>query len=593
MHTSLKPFQRHIVSWAVQGGRRAVWADTGLGKTRMQLEWARLSSRTSLIAAPLAVCQQTVEEGVKLGLDVRYVRSSAEVDGPGLYITNHEMVGKIDPAPFGAVALDEASILKQSDGKTRSMLIRHFRDVPARTAWTATPGPNDPEELTNQAEFLGQMTRTNMLAAYFIHDQDGWRMKGHAMGPMIRWMSTWALAVRKPSDLGDSDEGYELPGLEIIPEIVNTSIAPAEGELFAATIGGVTGRSQVRKTSLIDRCDRAIELVFESFKLAGNPDKMAIWDGSPNTKKPDATNTRRTPSIGNAVSSKATEAELRKSEPLTTASTTSGTSTSGINEPRSSKRNTTGGGVKNTHRTPSTVNRSKLRGEASPLRSSASEPSESSGSPHGSMTTSSNSKMGDVPSATRQSETLQGDAMQSTTTTSPAKSGEYYAANATLESENSRTTRSSSAAPSNTCLTTLEPWVLWCGLNDEQDYLARHLGDLCFSVVGSMTPEQKVDLLNRWKSGERPILLTKPSIHGMGINMQHCARTAFVGLSDSYEAYYQCIRRFYRFGQHRVVHAHIILSELEQQIAQNVLHKERQSNRVIDAMIQQLKERAA
>jgi hypothetical protein len=349
------------------------------------------------------VCQQTVEEGGKLGLDVRYVRSSGEVRGPGLYITNHEMVPKIDPSPFGAVALDEASILKQSDGKTRGMLIEHFRGVPARTAWTATPGPNDPEELTNQAEFLGQMTRTNMLAAYFIHDQDGWRMKGHAMGPMVRWMSTWALAVRKPSDLGDSDDGYELPGLEIIPEIVDTRIAPAEGELFAATIGGVTGRSNVRRQSLDDRVARAVELV-------------------------------------------------------------------------------------------------------------ASEPT--------------------------------------------------------------------------------EPWMLWCGLNDEADALARAIPG-AVNIHGSLSAEDKAHGLHDFAKGNIRVLISKPSIASFGLNWQHCARTAFVGLSDSYEQYYQCIRRFYRFGQARVVRAHIILSELEQQIAQNVLHKERQSNRVIDTMIQQLKERAA
>lgn len=400
VHPSLRPFQRRIVQWAIRGGRRAVWADTGLGKTRMQIEWARLSADTSLIAAPLAVCQQTVEEAAKIGIAARYVRSDDELSGPGLYVTNHEMVPKLNPASFGAVALDEASILKQSDGKTRSMLIRHFADVPARTTWTATPGPNDPEELTNQAEFLGQMTRTNMLAAYFIHDQDGWRLKGHAMAPMVRWMSTWALAIRKPSDLGDSDEGYELPGLEIIPEIVETHIAPAEGELFAATVGGVTGRSAVRRQSLSDRVARAVGLV------ANEPD---------------------------------------------------------------------------------------------------------------------------------------------------------------------------------------EPWLLWCGLNDEADALARAIPG-AVNIHGSMSPDEKAEGLRAFAHGETRVLITKPSIASFGLNWQHCARTAFVGLSDSYEQYYQCIRRFYRFGQERVVHAHLILSALEQQIAQNVLRKETQANRVIDAMVRQLKE---
>jgi hypothetical protein len=398
VHPSLKPFQRQIVRWAVKGGRRAIWADTGLGKTRMQLEWCRLSADASLIAAPLAVCQQTVEEAAKIGITATYIRSSEEVSGPGIYITNHEMVPKIDPSLFGAVALDEASILKQSDGKTRAMLISHFADIDARTAWTATPGPNDPEELTNQSEFLGQMSRTNMLAAYFIHDQDGWRLKGHAAKPMIEWMSTWALAIRRPSDMGDSDEGYILPGLSIIPEIVASHVDPAEGELFAATIGGVTGRSRVRRQTLNDRVSRAVELV--------------------------------------------------ESEPD-------------------------------------------------------------------------------------------------------------------------------------------EPWLLWCGLNDEADALARAL-PYARNIHGSLTPEQKADGLHDFAHGKTRVLITKPSIASMGLNFQHCARTAFVGLSDSYEQYYQCIRRFYRFGQDRVVNAHIILSPLEQQIAQNVLRKEKQANKIIDGMIRHI-----
>ncbi|BCW61887.1 DEAD/DEAH box helicase [Arthrobacter sp. StoSoilB22] len=396
LHISLKPFQREITAWAIEGGCRAIWADTGLGKTRMQVEWARLSADRSLIAAPLAVCQQTVEEAAKIGVKATYVRSTEEVDSPGVYVTNHEMVGRIDAALFGAVALDEASILKQSDGKTRALLISHFKNVPARTAWTATPGPNDPEELTNQAEFLGQMTRTNMLAAYFIHDQDGWRLKGHAIEPMIAWMSSWALAIRKPSDLGYSDDGYILPGLNIIPEIVESHVEPSEGELFAATIGGVTGRAKVRRQTLDDRVARAVELV------AAEPD---------------------------------------------------------------------------------------------------------------------------------------------------------------------------------------EPWMFWCGLNDEADALTEAL-PAAVNIHGSLSPEVKAQGLHDFTHGRTQILISKPSIASLGLNWQHCARTAFVGLSDSYEQYYQCMRRFYRFGQHRVVNAHVILSPLEQQIANNVIRKEDQSNRIIDGLIQ-------
>lgn len=403
MHPDLKPFQKKIVEWACNGGRNAIWADTGLGKTWMQVEWCRLvTTGRALIVAPLAVCDQTIREAAKhLGVTIKYVRDATEVtDDHRIFITNFEMVPKIDPSLFDAIALDEASILKQSDGKTRKMLIEHFQTVQYRSTWTATPGPNDPEELTNQSEFLGHMTRTNMLASYFVHDADGWRLKGHAIGPMIKWMCTWAMAVKKPSDLGDSDEGYDLPGLEIIPETVHTRFAPDEGELFVAQIGGVTGRAKTRRESLPDRVARTVELI---------------------QSQPD------------------------------------------------------------------------------------------------------------------------------------------------------------------------EQWLLWVGLNDEADALAKALPD-AVNIHGSLTPEQKSDGLHAFAQGDTKILITKPAIASMGLNFQSCARTVFVGLSDSYEQYYQCIRRFYRFGQQRVVHAHIVLSDLEQQIAHNVMRKERQANRLIDLMIQHQKE---
>ena len=399
----LSPFQQHITRWACQVGRPAVWADTGLGKTRMQLAWCHAMADTALIVTPLAVAQQTVEEAEHTGIPARYVRDQSEATGPGVWVTNLEMVEAFDPGMFGAVALDEASILKQSDGRTRTMLIETFADVPYRSTWTATPAPNDPEELTNQAEFLGHMTRTNMLAAYFVHDQDGWRMKGHAWEPMVQWMSTWALAVRTPSDLGYDDTGYVLPGLEVIPQTVDVEVAPAEGELFAATVGGIQGRSKVRRETLDARVQRVADLV-----------------------------------------------------------------------------------------------------EAEPG----------------------------------------------------------------------------------------EPWLLWCGLNDEADSLARLIPG-AVNVHGSMSPDEKADALLGFAHGSIRVLITKPKIAGMGMNFQRCARMAFVGINDSWEQYYQCIRRCYRFGQQRIVRAHVVVSQIESQIAANVARKERQANRIVDAMIRHRKEIAA
>ncbi len=191
LHPSLFDWQKRIVTWACKVGRAAVWADTGLGKTRMQLEWLRqvcAGHGTGLILAPLAVCQQTIREGAAIGMEVRYVHDQSEVSD-GFNITNYERVPKLDVSKFNAVVLDEASILKQSDGKTRKMLIDTFRDTKYRLACTATPAPNDPEELCNQAEFLGYATRVKMLATYFVHDGNIWRLKGHAVKPMMRDMS--------------------------------------------------------------------------------------------------------------------------------------------------------------------------------------------------------------------------------------------------------------------------------------------------------------------------------------------------------------------------------------------------------------------
>jgi len=397
VHPMLHPWQADLVAWAVETGRAAIWADTGLGKTMMQLEWARLSAEVgALVVAPLAVCQQTVREAAKLGIKAQYVREPGEVNRFGVNVTNYERLQQFPAFMFDAVVLDESSILKQSDGKTRSMLIDWARDVPHRLACSATPAPNDPEELTNQAEWLGRMSRTHMLAAYFIHDTDGWRLKGHARGPMVSWMAEWAVALRKPSDVGGDDTGYILPGLEIVSHLIPVHIEQ-DGALFAAELGGVQGRAEVRRLTLADRVALTAELV-------------------------------------------ASEAD--------------------------------------------------------------------------------------------------------------------------------------------------EPWLLWCGLNGEADALAARIPG-AVNVHGSLDADEKARLLLGFADGDYRVLITKPSIASQGLNYQHCARMAFVGLGDSYEQYYQAIRRCYRYGQSRVVEAHVVLSDLESQIATNVARKERQANAITDALIRE------
>ena len=397
IHPMLHDWQNELVRWAVRTSRAALWADTGMGKTVMQLEWARLSGDTPLVIAPLAVCEQTVREAAKLGITAKYVREYADAVGADLYVTNYERVQGFPAAAFDAVVLDESSILKQSTGATRTMLIDWCRDIPHRLACSATPAPNDPEELTNQSEWLGRMSRTHMLAAYFIHDQDGWRLKGHARRPMMQWMAQWAVALTKPSDVGGDDTGYILPGLDVIPEIVEAEVE-AEGQLFATDIGGVTGRAEMRRKTLAARVDRAAKLV------ANNPG----------------------------------------------------------------------------------------------------------------------------------------------------------------------------------------PWILWCGLNSEADALARAIPG-AVNVHGSLDPDDKAKMLLGFADGDFDVLITKPSIASQGLNYQHCHRMAFVGLGDSYEQYYQAIRRCYRYGQTEVVQAHVIVSDLEAQIAANVARKESQANQITSELVAEMR----
>jgi len=383
-HPLLHDWQSQSVRWAARKGRAALFWDCGLGKTFAQLEWARLSADTALIVAPLSVARQTVREARKIDLDVQYVRDGADVTGPGIWITNYEMAGRFDPELFGAVVLDESSILKNVDGKTRRHLTEQFAGVQRRLACTATPAPNDVSELTNHAEYLGVMSRAEMLAAYFVNDEREWRLKGHAREPMMRWMAQWAMALTRPSELGYSDDGYDLPNLRIVPEIIEAK-HQAEGQLFATDLGGIGGRAKVRRSTLSARVERAAA-------LAGGSDQ----------------------------------------------------------------------------------------------------------------------------------------------------------------------------------------WIVWCGLNDEAEQCAAAIPD-AVNVEGSWEPDRKAESLEAFQDGQIRVLVTKTSIAGFGMNFQNCHRMAFVGLSDSYEAYYQAIRRCWRFGQEHDVAAHIVLSDLEQEIASNVARKEREA----------------
>lgn len=393
IHPTLFGFQRDLVRWSVRKGRCAIFADTGLGKSRMQIEWARLIGGRSLIVAPLSVARQTVREAALIDVHIHYTRSGDDLSD-GINITNYEMLSHFDANTFGSVVLDESSILKSLDGKTRQRLTEMFEATPYRLCCTATPAPNDIAEIANHAEFLGIMTRTEMMASFFVHDDEGWRLKRPAQEPFYRWLASWGMSIRKPSDLGYPDDGYDLPPLSIKPVFVDTEFTPTDS-LFFTGLKGITDRSRVRKGTMEERVAAAAEMV--------NADE--------------------------------------------------------------------------------------------------------------------------------------------------------------------------------------EQWIVWCGLNDESTALARAIPD-AVEVTGAMDPDAKVRAIEEFQDGRIRVLVTKAKIAGFGLNLQNARKMAFVGLSDSWEAYYQCVRRCWRFGQTRPVEAYIVLSEPERPIYENVMRKEEEATKMADSLIQ-------
>lgn len=262
-------FQRDVTAWALRRGRCAIFADTGLGKSRMQLTWAqRVHEHTGkpvLILAPLAVAEQTAEEGQRIGIHVTVCREQPDLS-PGLSITNYERVHKFDASVFGGVVLDESSIIKHHTAKTLQTMLDMFARTPFRLACTATPSPNDYTELGTHAEFLGICTRTEMLSEYFCHDggeTQNWRLKGHARQLFWRFVSSWGALIRSPRDLGYSADGYVLPPLSVEHHTIDASAesVAASGLLFAEPAQSLMERRGARKASVGERVRMCAELV--------------------------------------------------------------------------------------------------------------------------------------------------------------------------------------------------------------------------------------------------------------------------------------------------------------------------------------------
>lgn len=397
LNANLFDFQEAIVRWALKKGRAAVFADTGLGKTLTQLSWAdavvKQTSGRVLIVAPLCVAQQTMEEGQRFGIDVTYCRHQNEAVAAHLVITNYEMLVHFDASQFIGVVLDESSILKGEDSKTRHAVISKFAETPYRLSCTATPSPNDYMELGSQAEFLGVMKHTEMLAMFFTHDggdTSKWRLKGHGKTKFWEWLATWAAFIRNPSDLGFDGARYVLPPMHVVDCHI-----PVE----SPRANTMTERRIARKVSVTARCQML----------------AAVVNASP------------------------------------------------------------------------------------------------------------------------------------------------------------------------------EPWVIWCNLNEESSLLAQLIPD-AVEVYGALSPHKKEELLTRFSHGEARVIISKPKICGFGLNWQHCRNVAFVGLDDSFEKYYQAVRRCYRFGQQREVYVYIIYTSAEGAVKENLDRKQLQADVMADQMINHMRE---
>ena len=398
LNPMLFDFQKDIVRFSLMKGRSAIFAECGLGKTPMQLEWAqKVSDHTGmpvLILAPLAVASQTEREGQKFGIHVNICESMDDVQS-GVNITNYEKLDKFTAKAFSGVVLDESSILKSFSSKTRQLLIDMFQQTPYKLCCTATPAPNDHMELGNHSEFLGIMTRAEMLSMYFVHDgsrTSQWRLKGHAKDIFWQWMASWSVVIRNPKDLGYGDEGYDLPQLHIHQIIVDGD-APIMQDM------SLTERREARKKSIESRCMAAAQLV-------NNSD---------------------------------------------------------------------------------------------------------------------------------------------------------------------------------------EQWLVWCDLNDESKLLTESMIG-AVEVKGPDKPEHKKGAMLDFANEKLRVLVTKPKIAGFGMNWQSCHNMIFVGLSDSFEAYYQAVRRCYRFQQEHEVNVYIIISAAEGAVKENIERKQREAVDMQLSMVKYTKE---
>lgn len=271
-------YQRDVLDFLLRAGRGAAFLDTGLGKTLTQLDWARIinehTNKPVLILTPLAVAAQTAREAAKFGIDAAVVRDNTGIKNR-INITNYDRLDQFELSQFSGVVLDESSILKNFTGKTRNALVSAFANTPYRLACTATPSPNDHTELGNHSEFLGVLNHADMLPRWFINDTldtGEWRLKGHAVKPFWDWVAVWSRCVSRPSDLGYSDRGFDLPELNIHRHVIEfESQADTQGQLFHSPELSATGIHAVKRESVEARAQHVANMA------NGNDESWLIW----------------------------------------------------------------------------------------------------------------------------------------------------------------------------------------------------------------------------------------------------------------------------------------------------------------------------
>lgn len=270
-------FQRGAVSFGLNAGSWGLFFDTGLGKTACELDWCRAASEEtngrSLILTPLAVARQIEREGKRWGYQARVIRDQSEA-ADGINICNYDRLEKLDPSFYGAVALDEASVLKSFTGKTTRLLIDSFAGHRWRLAATATPAPNDHMELGQHSEFLGVMPSTEMLMRWFIADQTQmgrYRLKGHAIASFYDWMASWCRMAEHPRDLGDDVPGFDLPPLKIHRHRASEGTIQLDGALFGGASVSATEIHKVKRQTADARAAVAVEIAI------ADPEPCVIW----------------------------------------------------------------------------------------------------------------------------------------------------------------------------------------------------------------------------------------------------------------------------------------------------------------------------